>query len=467
MPTSLGAQGPTARLRSWPSRRIKAAVLFGILLASALAASFAFFYFTAPSPDWTSTIVDSSIGGVSAAVGPAGELVVSYSSGKATVATLAGGVWRTAYTGQEQNALSTAISVDSSGAFHLAYTYDPANHSANPSIRAVTNRGGTLTQIAFGPDSNLPSIAVSSNGTGHIAFFLGRYSISDLGIGYRPDAPGVGEAIRIVRTEPWNRKAIGIAVGPSDEVYIGAALDPVAGGVGYFTNETTGWKFHQVENVSVPDGGLAMAIDASGSIHMAYALPRSQDSPAVRYATNRGGSWSLVTIPGIGSETPGGAVAYLSMALDRAGHVHLIGIGSRSSDGCTSAGCSSAIVHSTDAGGSWATSTVTKVHLVELAGAPISLAITSDGHLHVLHASGGPSDSSLIDTVNVPGTVSIADVLQRWGATSIWILVAGGAGLLAVWLTTRLSKYKVFLDRKRREGKAKYQKLKALRREPP
>lgn len=462
MPTSLGAKGPTARLPSRPALRVKAAILLVVLLASAVAGSFVFSYFTTPAPNWTSTTVGSSSGGVSAAVGPAGELFVGYSSGGVKVANLTGGVWRTVYAdGYAQRALSTAISVDPSGYFHLAYTFDPADQSAPPSLRAVTNRGGTLTLIAFGTDSILPSIAAGSNGTGHIAFFYGRYSASDSGIGYKTDALGAGIAVRIARTEPWSRYAIRIAVGPSDEVYVGAALDASAGGVGYLTNQSTGWQFHQVENVSVPSGGLAMAIDSSGAIHMAYALPRSPVAPAVRYATNRGGTWSSATILGIGSDT-GSGESYLSMVLDRLGHVHLLGIGPRSSGLHNSA-----IVYSTDAGGSWATSTVTTTRLAEVAGAPISLAITPDGRVHVLYTSGEPGDSFLIDTVNVPGPIPMAAVVERWGITAIWILGAGGTGLLAVWFKTRISRYRAFLHRTRIGAVEKYQELKALGRGPP
>ena len=463
MPASLGAKGPRAPLSSPPARRIKTAVLFVVLLASALAGSFVFFYLTAPIPAWTPTIVDSSGGGVSTAVGPAGDLFVGYASTGVKVASLTDGVWRTIYADESaQKALSTALSVDSSGAFHLAYTYDPANHSANPSLRAVTNRGGTLTHIAFGPDSGGPSIAADSKRTGHIAFFFGRYSTSNSGVGYRADDPGAADASLLVRTEPWARQAIRIAVGPSDEVYIGAALDSSAGGVGYFTRENTEWRFHEVDNVSVPADGLAMAVDASGAIHMAYALPGSPDSPVVRYATNRGGTWSLATIPGIGAATALGGMAYLSMALDRSDQVHLLGIGPRSSDPH-----SSAIVYSTDARGQWVTSTVTTVRLVEFAGAPIALAITSDDRVHSLYTSEGPGGSALIDTVNVPGTVPMADVLQRWGAIAMWVLVAGGVGLFAVWLATRISRYRLFRSERRIWAEAKYQELKAVRRGPP
>lgn len=447
----------------WPTRRIKAFIVFAVLLAGALAGSFIFLYYTSPIPNWTSSIVDSSTGGVSAAVGPAGELFVSYSSAGVKVASLTGGAWRTIYADQnERYALSTGISVDSSGAFHLVYTYDPANHSVPPSLRAITNRGGTMHFYAFGPDSILPSVTADSNRTGHIAFFYGRYAASNPGIGYATDALDAVSAVRIARTEPWARSAVQIAVGPSDAVFIGAALDASAGGVGYFTRETSGWQFHQVENVTVPFAGLAMKVDASGAIHMAYALPGNPDSPAVRYATNRGGTWSLTTIPGIGgSRSTMSAGSYLSMVLDRPGHVHLLGFGPRTSDPD-----GSVIVYATDAGGPWATSTVMIAHLVEFSGAPISLAIASDGRVHVLYTSGGPRDSSLIDTVNVPGGVPLAEVLQQWEATARWILLAAGIGLLAVWLATRILRYEASLQRKRKWAEAKSHELRALRRGP-
>jgi len=150
------------------------------------------------------------------------------------------------------------------------------------------------------------------------------------------------------------------------------------------------------------------------------------------------------------------------MALDGSGHVHILGIGPRPSDPY-----SSAIVYSTDAGGPWGTSTVTTVRLVEFAGAPISLAITSDGRVHVLQTSEGPGGASLIDMVNVPGLVPLADVLQRWGAIATWVLVAVGVGLFAVWLATRMSRYQLFRSERRTRAEAKFQELKAVRRGPP
>lgn len=78
MPGSPESKRLKARLSLSPARRIQAFVLFLVLLASALAGSLIFFYVTTPIPKWTSTIVDSSGGGVSATVGPAGDLFVGY-----------------------------------------------------------------------------------------------------------------------------------------------------------------------------------------------------------------------------------------------------------------------------------------------------------------------------------------------------------------------------------------------------
>jgi hypothetical protein len=463
MPLSLDAQGGRPQSAPLEKRRIKAAIILGILLAGALGGSFVFIYATSPSSNWTSTIIDSSGGGVSAASGPAGELFIGYSSVGVKVAGLTDGAWRTVYADSDaQRAGSTAISVDSSGYFHMAFTYDPANHLAPPSLRSVTNRGGTLSIYAFGPESILPAIAVDSNRTAHIAFLYGLYDANETGIGYTTDALGEESAIRIARTEPWSRNAIQIAVGPSDEVYIGAALDVSEGGVGYFMRETNGWRFHQLENVSVPAQGLAMAVEDSGALHLAYAIPGNPDSPAVRYATNRTGTWSIVEIRGIGSSTAMGASSYLSMALDRAGHVHLLGIGPRSSNQYDST-----VVYATDAGGTWATFPVTTVRLAEFAGAPLSLAVTSDGHVHVLYTAEREGGPSLIDQVNVPGTVALADLFPRWGTIMAWIVVAGGVGLFAVWLAARVASYHVFRSRRRTWADAKYKELKALRRQPP
>lgn len=434
-----------------------------VILASGLAGSFAYSFLTSPIPTWTSTIVDSSGGGVSAAVGPAGEVLVGYSTGVVRVASSMNGVWETAYSDMtaQPRAFSTAIAVDHQGYFHIAYTYEPADHSYPPSLRSVTNRGGTLALRAFAANSILPSIAVDSNRTAHIAFFYGMYEADEPGIGYVTDASSAEPVIRIVPTEPWSRKAIRVAVGPSNEVYIGAALDVSEGGVGYFTREISGWQFHQLENVSVAFQGLALAVDPFGAIHMAYAISGSPDSPAVRYATNRTGTWSLTTIPGIGAATARGAASYLSISLDRSGHVHLLGIGPRPMERYET------IVYATDTGGTWATFSVATVRLAEFAGTPISLAVTSNDRVHVLYTSEGDRVASLIDLVNVPGTVALADVLPRWGAVGTGVALATGAGLFAVWLVRRVARYRAFRSEGRRWAAAKLEELKTLRRGPP
>jgi hypothetical protein len=232
-----------------------------------------------------------------------------------------------------------------------------------------------------------------------------------------------------------------VAVGPGSGVHVGH-LGPQTGLTTYELRHATpatgggAWSSTTVDAAACAEGSYALALDASGNVHMSFC---GGSIYALRYATNASGSWSVETVD---SDWVG---LFSSLALDPAGKAHIGYYDYQRGF----------IKYATNASGQWTVSTIAAAYLPGGSTSTLSIALDSAGKAHlsyhdgVLHyatnVSGEWSVSVLESDGSAPGATSIgidtsdhvhlayADpehglVRHATDATGAWIFETLGAG---------------------------------------
>jgi hypothetical protein len=291
----------------------------------------------------------------------------------------------------------TSIATDSSGNAHVHFAYNECTHySTNPSFGFtycdsynyynyyITDASGFWAGQPFVPSPYVDAnIAVDSADTVHVGYE------GNQGIVHAVYANGAWVS-ETVDAGGWCGSAF--ALDATDKVHF--AYDASSTSAGYLmfaTNATGTWEhgtvdtFTQDIGCSVPGAPLSVAVEATGTAHVAYS-GRYPDY-GLRYATNQGGAWIISTI-----DT--GYIPMLSAAVDANGKTHVA---------YSDSGHVIRYAHQ-DTSGAWFTEVIESN-----SGVDPSLALDASGSVHVSYVS-SLNGGQLIYATNSTGS---------WGITPI------------------------------------------------
>ena len=201
----------------------------------------------------------------------------------------------------------TDVAVDFSSAVRLAYIDD-----SNDRLMHATNLAGPwATDIADTAVGLHAALAIDSAGNAHIAYDSIEPTTPGVA-SYATNASGSWVVTRLVGFSNASIADTDIAVDGSGYAHIALATQGVGCYVYYFTNQSGSW----VEQIVASDcnGGVSLAIDSGGYMHIAYSAPLG-----LMHATNRSGSWQseqLDSYSWIGGKGVG-------LALDAANRLHI------------------------------------------------------------------------------------------------------------------------------------------------
>lgn len=152
-----------------------------------------------------------------------------------------------------------------------------------------------------------------------------------------------------------------------------------AGEIRYATNAGGSWSWEKVADTRPTWGpnDLSLGLDSNGKAHIAYSFfEDSGYSASLRYATNAGGTWAILTVDGHATADTG---RYPSLVVDTANKVHI----------CYKNSTSGTLRYATNAGGAWALSGIDASGNV---GDHASMTIDATGRLHISYMDNGNKD---------------------------------------------------------------------------
>jgi hypothetical protein len=260
--------------------------------------------------------------------------------------------------GDDTATLSLSATAQTPGQVRLAWTAAPA-----PIAGYDVYRNGVAIQ-----DTHIDGTAVTDFGLDPATryCYLVRAVRFPIGVVARSEEVCVTTAA----TAAWPTTVIGagdasgiaLAFDGHGAAHVAYRLD----GVLYHATDASGtWRRSQVDASAGATGRTAIAVDAGGTVHIAY---HDADDDDLRHAVDASGRWVSETVDAAGGRG-------VSMALDRAGKVHLAY--------AASAEMAHVLLYATNATGTWRSEFLSAGAIVRTA-----MAMTADDRPHVAHAHG-------------------------------------------------------------------------------
>ena len=333
----------------------------------------------ASASQWKPTVtIDSTAGAgrhVSLAIGGDGKLHASYLSGTSTYnviysAALPGAAWgeRTTLDKKLGVLAGTAIAVDpSTNLPHVSYY-----QGGNKRKVYIVEKKGTKWANPVQLENNVTVVADSAislfrqGGESHLAYYDRGLSSASYSLGMK--------TLGTIDTSTSGAGKYNSAVADGNGRFHVAYYDATSGALMYAwgTGVTGPWTRTPVIGVATGDGRyLSLAADVEGNLHLSYL---SASGTKVMYLTKAaGGAWSAPVEIG-DAWTAGGKAGFTSIAVDRAGFAHISFYGSAKT-----------LSYATNRGGNWSVETVPADAGSTDYGIYSSLKLDGDDNVHIAY----------------------------------------------------------------------------------
>jgi fibronectin type 3 domain-containing protein len=353
---------------------------------------------------WDLTMVDDNGANLvgeycSIAVAPNGMLAISYQDGYSNdllyasynawiIEKLAGGTGNRCFG-------NTDIELDDDNNAYISYTAD-----TEYDLMFATNAGGAWTYTRIDNTtggSGTTSIELDADGKVHIAYYA-----SDAGeIRYATNAGGSWSWEKVADTRPtWGPNDLSLGLDSNGKAHIAYSFfedSGISASLRYATNAGGTWVILTVDGHATADTGRypSLVVDASNKVHICY---KNSTSGTLRYATNAGGAWALS-----GIDASGNVGDHASMTIDHTGRLHISYMDNGNKD----------LKYAFSTGGVWVPATVDAVGWV---GEDNSIGVDQAGKVHISYFDSDNDD--LKYATNVGGSWAIV-VLDHKGITGM------------------------------------------------
>ena len=232
------------------------------------------------------------------------------------------------------------------------------------------------------------TIAITDDGVVHIA-----YGGDHLYYAYHDGSIWHYET---VDSSPWVGSYTSLALDSQNKVHI-SYYDEINSDLKYATNATGSWVKETVDNTGPH---TSLALDSQDKVHISYYDDTNDD---LKYATNTTGSWVTETVDNtyVGIST--------SLAIDSQDKVHI------SYDNLYPAYPYFGIWYATNATGSWVRGVLEMAVASVDAGSAISLALDSQGKVHISYNGG-----DLYDFYNDDGLKYTTNATGSWVTETVY-----------------------------------------------
>lgn len=293
----------------------------------------------------------------------------------------------------DTNTINNSVAVDSNGAVHVAYTKyvggSPTQH-----LLYATNETGAWAYTTIESTYNRPElVAIAVDSAGHVHICFCGYSAGVYtDVFYLTNASGtwIRQAVSTnVRPDSCN-----IAMDSNNRAHI-SFRSGLNGDLRYATNSSGSWSVSTVDTGCGYYHSLVMA--SNNRVHISYdKYSGTPNEYALRYATNATGSWvtQLVDDGQAGCTGTCSAGVFSTIGLDSNGRIHIVHLKQRG-------GSNAGAFYSSNASGSWVTSTST---IQSLSIGRLSLSIDSMDDIHVICPQQSFNGVNIEHLTNATGT---------------------------------------------------------------
>jgi hypothetical protein len=184
--------------------------------------------------------------------------------------------------------LGPSVAVSSDGQVHVAYWLPNRMGGAfsNGLMLATGDSSGFTTAMLTTADLAYPSIAYDSANRLHVAAYIRGGS---LGVAYITDATGVLTSETVTTVAQGTAPSLALAPDGGARIAYATSVDP---GIYVATRGAAGWTSTRIADAVT--SRLRLTTDAAGATHVVWAIyDTGTGSAGISYATDAGGSWAV------------------------------------------------------------------------------------------------------------------------------------------------------------------------------
>ena len=289
--------------------------------------------------------------------------------------------------------MHTSIAIDSNDSVHISY-YDETNND----LKYATDKSGSwvLTTVDSTGDVGVDtSIDIDSNDSVHISY----YDSTNDDLKYATDKSGSWVNTTLDSSATMGRYS-SIALDSNDAVHI-SYNDVTNRTLKYATDKSSTWVLSTLDSSNSVGRDTSIDIDSNDKIHISYLDYTSWD---LRYATDKTGSWVFSTI-----DSAGNVGWYTSTALDSNDAVHISYYYDPMGNGN-----GEALKYATDKNGSWVMTTLVSISGKEM-GRDNEIALDSNNEIHIVYQDQTSQDLLYLQsTTTIASGFSISSFSFAW-----------------------------------------------------
>ena len=211
--------------------------------------------------------------------------------------------------------VDTSIDIDSNDSVHISY-YD----STNDDLKYATDKSGSWVNTTLDSSATMgrySSIALDSNDAVHISY----NDVTNRTLKYATDKSSTWVLSTLDSSNSVGRDT-SIDIDSNDKIHI-SYLDYTSWDLRYATDKTGSWVFSTIDSAGNVGWYTSTALDSNDAVHISYYYDPmgNGNGEALKYATDKNGSWVMTTLVSISGKEMG---RDNEIALDSNNEIHIV-----------------------------------------------------------------------------------------------------------------------------------------------